>query len=72
MEQIFFESESPDSGKRAVFEDNGASAWLYLVSSRNHEVEKDTFVYSPIEPDPELDRASIQNGEPPKLALVCN
>ncbi len=52
----------------AIFEDNGSSAWLYLVSSVSHEVESDAFVYSPLEPDAELDRKGIQNGVPPKLS----
>jgi hypothetical protein len=69
MREIFFESESPDSKKLAIFEDNGSSAWLYLASARNHEVESDVFVYSPVEPDAELDRASIKQGNAPKLCL---
>lgn len=64
MHQIIFESESPDGKKLAIFEDNGTSAWLYLASASNHEVQKDAFVYSPQPPRTELNRAGMKAGEP--------
>lgn len=67
MNDIIFESESPDARKLAIFEDNGTSAWLYLASAASHNVEKDAFVYSPVAPRAELNRAGMQDGEPPIL-----
>ena len=69
MRDIIFESFSPDSKKLAIFEDNGTSAWLYLASAANHEVEKDAFVYSPQPPRSELNRAGMKEGEPPILVI---
>jgi hypothetical protein len=69
MNEIVFESQSPDSRKLAIFEDNGTSAWLYLASSANHEVEKDAFVYSPQEPRSELNWSGMKEGEPPILVV---
>jgi hypothetical protein len=71
MQDIIFESESPDGKKLAIFEDNGSSAWLYLASARNHDVEKDVFVYSPQAPCEELNRTGMQRGEPPILTTDC-
>lgn len=67
MNDIIFESKSPDSKKLAIFEDNGSSAWLYLASAKNHDVEKDAFVYSPQTPRKELNRSGMKDGEPPIL-----
>lgn len=67
MKEIFFESPSPDSKRMVIFEDNGTSAWLYLASAANYDVEKDAFVYSPLEPRAELNREGINQGEPPIL-----
>ena len=69
MNEIVFESENPDSKKLAIFEDTGSSAWLYLASSANHEVEKDAFVYSPRAPRSELNRFGMAEGEPPILIV---
>lgn len=71
MQDIIFESESPDGKKLAIFEDNGSSAWLYLASARNHDVEKDAFAYSPQAPREELNRTGMQQGEPPALTTDC-
>lgn len=67
MQDIIFESESPDGRRLAIFEDNGSSAWLYLASASNHDVEKDAFVYSPQPPRAELNRDGMRDGEPPIL-----
>jgi len=49
-----------------IIENNGESIWAYLIDE-NQEMLKDVFLLSPIEPCEELDRDSIENGNPPCL-----
>ena len=63
---VFIESHNSVTNKKAILEDNDRSCWLYLIDS-NGQIERDTFVYSPIEPNETLDKEKIQNGMPPEL-----
>jgi hypothetical protein len=67
MAEIFIEEKNTVSGRFAILEENGSSAWLYLTPSSGKGIEKDAFVYSPIEPHKELDKKSIEDGNPPVL-----
>ena len=68
-EGIFLSSRNAVSGRHAVFEDNGASAWLYLTEAGSQRPERDVFVYSPIEPvAKESAIAEAKAGKPPPLA----
>ena len=67
MAEIFFEERNPVSGRYAILEDNGTSAWLYLTPQSGKGIEKDAFVYSPIEPREVLNKSEIENGKSPIL-----
>lgn len=67
MSEIHIEEKSPISGRVAILEDNGTSAWLYLSPPSGEGIEKDAFAYSSIEPLEELNKSEIENGEAPKL-----
>jgi hypothetical protein len=68
-EGIFLSSRNAVSGRHAVFEDDGASAWLYLTEAGGQRPERDVFVYSPIAPvAKESAMAEAKAGKPPPLA----
>lgn len=69
VQGIFLSSRNPVSGRQAVFEDNGTSAWLYLTEAGSQRPERDVFVYSPIAPvAKECAMAEAKAGQPPPLA----
>ncbi len=65
--EMFIEAQNKTSGRSAILEENGSSAWLYLTRDTGRGVEKDAFVFSPIPPAKELNKASIKAGNPPVL-----
>lgn len=67
MAEIFLESSNPKTGRKAVFEDNGASSWLYLLVDSGQGIEKDSFVYSPIPPATTFNLSEVEQGAAPIL-----
>ena len=66
---IFLTSYHETSGRSAIFEDNGTSAWLYMTEPGNQTPERDAFVYSPVQPIAEASAiAEAKAGNPPPLA----
>jgi hypothetical protein len=66
---IFLTSQHETSGRSAIFEDNGTSAWFYMTEAGNRTPEHDAFVYSPIPPvSKESAIAEAKAGNPPPLA----
>lgn len=67
MAEIFLEQKNEVSGRFAVVEENGTSAWLYLTPTNGEGIERDAFVFSPIEPAEKLNIDEIKNGDTPIL-----
>ncbi len=67
MAELFKDECHPVSGRCAILEDNGSSAWLYLTPKSGEGIEKNAFVYSPIEPADELNKEELAKGNPPIL-----
>jgi len=65
--EIIFELDSPTSERTARFEDDGVSAWLYIIGTR--EILNDCFVYNRIPP---IDEREVRNyeGGPPSITKV--
>jgi hypothetical protein len=67
-QEIFLSDENPVSGRWAILEDNGNSAWLYITKPGTQQPEKDAFVYSPVQPIERLNIEDIkEHGAPPIL-----
>ncbi len=64
----FVTTQHPSSLRRAIFEDDGETAWLYLTAPRSHRPERDCWPYNrhPARPTEEL--ASYRDGPPPVSA----
>ena len=69
-QKIVLTSHHETSGRSAIFEDNGTSAWLYMTVAGSHTPERDAFVYSPIQPVAKVSAiAEARAGNPPPLAI---
>jgi hypothetical protein len=66
-DEIFITDVHPVSGRWAILDDNGNSAWLYLSAPGTQQPEKDAFAYSPVAPVAALDIDAIQRGIAPIL-----
>ncbi|WP_156029285.1 hypothetical protein [Shewanella sp. 38A_GOM-205m] len=64
---IFIEQKNEVSGRFAIIEENGTSAWLYLMPASGKGIDRDAFVFSPIEPAEKLNIDEIKNGDTPIL-----
>jgi len=64
---ICIKSECEDGSRSLIIEDNGSSAWAYLVDMRSGKLIKDAFLYSPIDPRDRLNEDEIADGTPPVL-----
>lgn len=67
MAEIFIEQRNKISGRFAILEENGTSAWLYLTPKSGKGIDRDAFVFSPIEPAEKLNIDEIKNGNTPIL-----
>lgn len=67
MAEIFIEQRNHTSGRFAIIEENGTSAWLYLTPTSGRGIDRDAFIYSPIEPADKLNIEDIKNGDTPIL-----
>ncbi|WP_017445869.1 hypothetical protein [Gayadomonas joobiniege] len=65
MNEYFLEFSFEDG--IIILENDGYSAWGYLLNPNSRELQKDVFLYSPRPPEPLIDREYIKNGNPPKL-----
>jgi hypothetical protein len=65
---IMIESFNEQSNRIAVFEDDGNTAYLYLLSEGGIDIEKMAIVYSRIEPVLTVDKERMNAGLPPKIS----
>lgn len=59
------DSVSNLSGRRAIFEDDGTSGWLYLTGPNDAKPVSDVWVHNRIEAPPTSEIASYRGGPPP-------
>ncbi len=62
---LFLESQHPDSLRHAILEDDGTSAWLYLTEADVPKPVADAWVYNRIEAPTRDDVRAFQGGPPP-------
>ncbi|GAB2894886.1 hypothetical protein GCM10027180_25930 [Microbulbifer echini] len=67
MAEIFIEQRNDTSGRFAIIEENESSAWLYLTPTSGKGIDRDAFIYSPIEPADKLNIDEIKDGGTPIL-----
>ena len=66
-DNLFLEDEHPASGRLAVLEDDGKSAWLYLTEPGTRKPAADAWVYNRI-PAPPMEAIKSYRGGPPPAA----
>lgn len=66
-DNLFLESEHPASGRFAVLEDDGTSAWLYLTEPGTRKPVADAWVYNRIAAPP-MEAIKAYRGGPPPAA----
>jgi hypothetical protein len=64
-ENLFLEAEHVASGRFAVLEDDGTSAWLYLTEPDSRKPAADAWVYNRIAAPPTEAIKSYRGGPPP-------
>ena len=63
--ELFINSHHPGSNRFAVFEDDGASAWLYLTESGNQKIVADVWIYNCVDAPPTLEIKAYRSSPPP-------
>lgn len=66
-DNLFLDSEHPASGRRAVLDDDGTSAWLYLTEPGTRKPVADAWVYNRVAA-PAVDAIQSYRGGPPPAA----
>ena len=64
-EILFLEDEHPASGRFAILEDDGTSAWLYVTEPGSRKPAADAWVYNRIAPPTAEAIQSYRGGPPP-------
>jgi len=64
-EKIFLSNNNPISGRWAIFEDDGVSAWLYLTSPNDNRPIADCWIYNRIPAPESTEINKYRNGPPP-------
>ena len=67
-ENLHLEEAHPISHRRAILDDDGTSAWLYLTEPNSHKPVADAWVYNRI-PAPAASTIKSYQGGPPPAAL---
>jgi hypothetical protein len=65
VENLYLEEMHPESGRIAVLEDDGKSAWLYLTEPGTRKTAADAWVYNRITAPPTETIKSYRGGPPP-------
>jgi hypothetical protein len=66
-EDLFLETQHPSSGRLAILDDDGTSAWLYLRESGSAMPSADAWVYNRV-PAPPIAAIQSYRGRPPPAA----
>ena len=61
----------PLSGRSAVVEDDGRSAWLYLTRAGTQDLAADCWIYNRLPAAEEVERAAGRGGPPPAVRSVA-
>lgn len=69
MEDIFISEYNSISGRRAIFEDDGKSGWLYLTNQNDQSIAGDCWIYNRIPPIPIDAVACYQDNPPPPVSI---
>jgi hypothetical protein len=64
-ENLFLEHQHRESGRLAVIEDDGTSAWLYLAEAYSRKPAADAWVYNRVAAPPTEAIKSYRGGPPP-------
>jgi hypothetical protein len=64
-DNLFLQDKHPVSGRLAVLEDDGTSAWLYLSEPASRKPAADAWVYNRVAAPPATVVKSYRDGPPP-------
>jgi len=64
-EELFLSAQEPTSGRWAILEDDGTSAWLYVTEPDSRKPVADCLVYSRVAPVSDAELKAHRGGPPP-------
>ena len=64
----FFEEMNSNSGRRAIYEDDAVSAWIYLTIPNSYKPCSDCWIFNRIDAPLQSELSKYKNGPPPACA----